>query len=275
MKGHGGPAKGLSRLGAVGFAKSGRLEQRKLECCVWQRVNSSNCLSFFCVSSAKKALQKGHWALGKGSKGPAKGALGMSLMKPQRKRKKGAGNANPSKRKAFPDVSQTSLDEKLHSYCRSMGIKEAFNMYEYKRLQVQQAESSSSIAKMHRLLGSLLSVSPCGKIKFRNLKQALQSLCLQWGDDLLAQHWPATSGASQLSGRAADAVGVLLNHWRRVSSNETAWARFTSRLDEAQEKTTQELRKKGKQEPAPKRRALAAKVSDTSWSAWIQKGFPR
>ena len=85
--------------------------------------------------------------------GPCKEAVAMSLMKPARKRKKGAGNSAPPKRQPFPEVSQGVLEEKLKAYVRGMGIKEAMNFHEYKHMQAQQAENVRALARLSRLLG--------------------------------------------------------------------------------------------------------------------------
>lgn len=64
----------------------------------------------------------------------------MVLMKGAKSRKNG-GNTAPQKRKPFPEVSQEKLDEVLHNYCRSMGIKKAFNLYQYKNLQASKQKA--------------------------------------------------------------------------------------------------------------------------------------
>ena len=69
----------------------------------------------------------------------------------------------------------------MHSYCRAMGIKEAFNMYQYKNLQAQQSESPQSIAQLARLLEALLGVSSSAKIKYKALKQFFVVLLQTWG----------------------------------------------------------------------------------------------
>ena len=51
------------------------------------------------------------------------------------------------RRLAFPDVDQSVLDDKLDTYVRFVGAKEAFNLHAYKKLQPQQAESPKSFAE--------------------------------------------------------------------------------------------------------------------------------
>ena len=202
-----------------------------------------------------------------------KGFVKMSLMKPPlRKRKKGAGNSAPKKRTAFPDVSQPRLDEHLHEYCRGMGVKESFNLYEYLKLEKQQAENPRAMVKLERLLATLLLVSPSGQIKYSSLKQSFQVLLQSWGEELLKPHWPNMPAVSQLAGRAADAAGILLNHWRRVTHSQTAWEKFISRLDVSQEAAMGRLRKQMQGGPTTKKRALKPKVSDVSMDSL---GFPK
>lgn len=154
----------------------------------------------------------------------------MVLMKAAKGRKNG-GNSAPQKRQPFPEVDQEKLDEVLHNYCRSMGIKEAFNLYQYKNLQAQQAESPNSIQKLTKLLDALLTVTSTAKVKYKYLRQPFTLLTQTWGSELLAAHWEAET--SLLPGRAADAVGVLLKHWRRCASSDVAWGKLISKCGSA------------------------------------------
>ena len=154
----------------------------------------------------------------------------MVLMKAAKGRKNG-GNSAPQKRQPFPEVDQEKLDEVLHNYCRSMGIKEAFNLYQYKNLQAQQAESPNSIQKLTKLLDALLTVTSTAKVKYKYLRQPFTLLTQTWGSELLAAHWEAET--SLLPGRAADAVGVLLKHWRRCASSGVAWGKLISKCESA------------------------------------------
>ena len=100
----------------------------------------------------------------------------MSLMKACKNRRKGAGNSNPNKRHAFPDIDQNALDESLDLYVRTVGQTESFNLYSYKTLQAQMAESPQSFYKLHGLLDALIGVERSGCIKYKYLKSAL-ALC--------------------------------------------------------------------------------------------------
>ena len=51
----------------------------------------------------------------------------MVLMKAV-KRGAGAGNKNPVKRNAFPDVNQDKLDEEVDCYIRSIGVAASFDL---------------------------------------------------------------------------------------------------------------------------------------------------
>ncbi len=229
---------------------------------------SQCCLKALACEPCKKALV--HCGL-------CKKAVAMSLMKPTRKRKKGAGNSAPPKRQPFPEVSQGLLDEKLQAYCRNMGIKEAMNFHEYKNLQAQQAENVRALVRLSRLLASLLFVSPEAKIKYCNLKQSLVVLQQDWGHELLSAHWPKTDH-SFLPGKAADVIGVVLHHWRRVSKTEASWKRFCFKLDETEVDSMEALRKRmarnpDKHGPAAKTgRQLKAHVSDVTVDS---DGYPK
>ena len=154
----------------------------------------------------------------------------MSLMKPAlRKRKKGGGNSRPHVRESFPEVSQETLDDCLDSYIRKVGIRQALNLHEYHSLSVQQAESSRSLVKTSQLLKCLGTVEPSFKIKYRFLRQSLTAMSNKFGKELLC-HWSGEQHV--LAGKAADQIGILLNHWRRVTKDEKAWAKFCSRLDD-------------------------------------------
>ena len=191
----------------------------------------------------------------------------MSLMKPGRKRRKGAGNSQPAKRVPFPELSQQKLDDKLYAYTRAMGIKEALNLHEYLRLEPQQAESCRSLCKLSKLLTALVEVSPSAKVKYRYLKHSMVYLQQTWGCELLSAHWTCEKGL--LAGRAADALLVVLNHWRRCTASPTAWQRFCSKLDESQCQLMEQVKKKMVIEK-PKRKLLP-NVSDVSMDS---KGFP-
>ena len=144
------------------------------------------------------------------------------------KDRKDGGNSAPQKRQPFPEVDQEKLDEVLHNYCRSMGIKEASNLYQYKDLQAQQAESPNSIQKLTKLLGALLTVTSTAKVKYKYLRQTPTLLTQTWGSELLAAHWEAET--SLPPGRAADAAGVLLKHWRRCAPSDVAWGKLISKF---------------------------------------------
>ena len=77
----------------------------------------------------------------------------LAMMKAARKR---GGNSAPPPRMPFPTVSQEALDKALMSYTRAMGIKQAFNLHQYKNLQKEQAESPQSIAALAKLVENLL-----------------------------------------------------------------------------------------------------------------------
>ena len=159
------------------------------------------------------------------------------------------------------------------------GIKEAFNMYQYKNLQAQQSESPQSIAQLTRLLEVLLGVSSCAKIKYKALKQSFAVLLQTWGVQLLKAHWEMDD--SMLAGRAADSVGVLLKHWRRCSSSEVAWNRLIGKLDESDSAALGRLRKKttwdGRQEPQKRQLKLHnSEVSQDShgWPKMVAQSVP-
>ena len=188
----------------------------------------------------------------------------MVLMKAAKGRKRG-GNQAPNKRTPFPDVCQQALDSAMHSYCRHMGVQQAFNMYSYKNLQPQQAEHPQSIAKLAKLLEVLLGVSSCAKIKYKALKETFVVLLQTWGLELLKAHWNIDD--TMLAGRAADSVGVLLKHWRRSSSSDVAWERLISKLDESDAMTLERVKKMttedGKRQ-VPKKRQLKLNHSEVS-----------
>ena len=151
-----------------------------------------------------------------------------------------------------------------------MGIKQAFNLHQYKNLQKEQAESPQSMADLSKLLDTLLGVSSCGKIKYKALQQSFVYLLHEWGASLLKAHWEVNENL--LAGRAADAVGVLLKHWRKVASKEEAWEKATSKLDEADTHALARLRKKTTfQEERAAKRKLEQKVSEVSMDSM---GFP-
>ena len=169
------------------------------------------------------------------------------MMKPQRnqrKRRKGGGNKCPPKREAFPDLSQSQerLDDLLQGYTRTLGCSEAMNFFDYLRLEPQQAESPKSLFKLNQLISVLLDASPSAKVKYSYLKQSFIVLMQTWGAELFSNHLKGEKGL--LAGRAADCVGVILSHWRRVTASDKAWEKFMSRLDDSQAKVMEVLRKK-------------------------------
>ena len=143
----------------------------------------------------------------------------------------GAGNQNPPIRKPFPDISITSVEEHLDTYVRKIGTKEAFNLYSYRTLQAQQAESPQSLHKLAGLLDALVSASPSAEIKHTTLKQALQTLVHRFGVEMLAAHNTDTSDKGLLPGKVADCIGVLLKHWRKVTKNPKNWEALCGRLE--------------------------------------------
>lgn len=123
------------------------------------------------------------------------------------------------------------MEDHLDTYVRKIGTKEAFNLYNYRTLQAQQAESAQSLHKLAGLLDALVSASPTAEIKHTTLKQALQTLVHRFGVDMLAAHNPDTSDKGLLPGKVADCIGVLLKHWRKVTKNPTNWESLCGRLE--------------------------------------------
>ena len=148
------------------------------------------------------------------------------------------------------------------SYTRAMRIKQACNLHQYKNLQKEQAESPQSMAALAKLVDHLLVVSSCAKIKYKALQQSFVFLRHEWGASLLKAHWDMDE--KLLAGRAADAAGVLLKHWRKVASSEAAWQKATSKLDEADTQALWRLRKKTTFQQGAVKRKLEQKVSDVS-----------
>lgn len=155
----------------------------------------------------------------------------MSLMKTAVKKRRGGGNTHPCKREGFPEIEQDKVDDVLDSYIRKIGIKQAFNLHSYSHMQVQNAECAKSLHKCHSLLEALGKVSPTWKIKYKFLKQSLTLLVHRFGQGLLS-HWEGKK--EHLPGVAADCIGVMLNHWRRVSNSESNWQKFVQKLDDSQ-----------------------------------------
>ena len=155
----------------------------------------------------------------------------MVLMKAV-KRAAGAGNKNPVKRNAFPGVSQDKLDEEIDCYIRSMGVAASFDLLEYKNLPPQQAEQPKALFKLNKLLE--------------------------------VEH-------AHLPGRASDALGILLKHWRRVTASQTAWEKFERKLEESHANQLQRLYKMMKGEKERPKREPTAHISDATMDS---KGMP-
>jgi len=108
-------------------------------------------------------------------------------------------------------------------------------------LQAQQAEHPKALFKLHKLLEALLKVSPSGQIKYGQLRRSLLVACKKFGMELLAPHSEVEH--AHLPGKASDALGVLLKHWRRVTFSQAAWDRFGSKLEESHFSQLQRLYK--------------------------------
>ena len=88
--------------------------------------------------------------------------------------KERGGNSAPKIRLPFPPVPQEALGKAWNSYCRAMGIKQAFNLCQYKRRSKLKAFKAWQI--LHNcLLQTLLEVSSCAKIKYRPCSNPLCS----------------------------------------------------------------------------------------------------
>lgn len=164
-----------------------------------------------------------------------------------------------------------------------MGIQAAFQLYQYQNLQVQQAENPRALCKLQPLLKALLKVSHCGKVKYRPLKQSLQVQQQTFGLELFSYHW-RNENKSHLPGIAADALGVVLNHWRRVCTSAASWAKFIAKLDEAEASDMEALKQlmvaeKGRnlamEEKQVAKRQLKAHASEASGVSLTSAGFPR
>ena len=180
------------------------------------------------------------------------------------KRGAGAGNKNHIKRNAFPDVSQDKLDEEVDCYIRSMGVAASFDLLEYKNLQGQQAEQPKALFKLQKLVEAVLKVSPSAQIKYGQLRQSLQIACKKFGMELLSAHWQVEN--AHLPGKAADALCVMLKHWRRVTASQTAWDKFGRKLEESHFKQLQRLYKMMQHggQTGKAKRELTAHISDVT-----------
>ena len=193
----------------------------------------------------------------------------MSLMKACKSRRKGAGNSNPNKRHAFPDIDQNALDDSLDLYVRTLGQREAFNLYAYKTLQAQMAESPQSFYKLHGLLDALIQVEKSGCIKYKYLKSTLSTLQKRFGADMF-HRWEAKC-KEDLPGQVADCLLVLLKHWRRSTKSMSAWSKMTKGLDDGQAEVIMKVFKKMEAKCSPKKRKLQVHVSDVTVDS---EGFP-
>ena len=193
----------------------------------------------------------------------------MSLMKACKNRRKGAGNSNPNKRHAFPDIDQNALDDSLDLYVRTLGQREAFNLYAYKTLQAQMAESPQSFYKLHGLLDALIQVEKSGCIKYKYLKSTLSTLQKRFGADMF-HRWEAKC-KEDLPGQVADCLLVLLKHWRRSTKSMSAWSKMSKGLDDGQAQVLMKVFKKMEAKRGPKKRKLQAHVSDVTVDS---EGFP-
>ena len=193
----------------------------------------------------------------------------MSLMKACKNRRKGAGNSNPNKRHAFPDSDQNALDESLDLYVRTVGQTESFNLYSYKTLQAQMAESPQSFYKLHGLLDALIGVERSGCIKYKYLKSALSTLQRRFGTDMF-NRWEAKC-KEDLPGQFADCLLVLLKHWRRSTKSMSAWSKMTKSLDDGQTQVLMKVLKKMEAKSSPKKRKLQVHVSEVTVDS---EGFP-
>ena len=193
----------------------------------------------------------------------------MSLMKACKNRRKGAGNSNPNKRHAFPDIDQNALDESVDLYVRTVGQTESFNLYSYKTLQAQMAESPQSFYKLHGMLDALIGVETSHCIKYKYLKSALSTLQRRFGTDMF-NRWEAKC-KEDLPGQVADCLLVLLKHWRRSTKSMSAWSKMTKSLDDGQTQVLMKVFKKMEAKSSPKKRKLQVHVSEVTVDS---EGFP-
>ena len=153
----------------------------------------------------------------------------------------GAGNKCPMKRLAFPDIDQDLFNDSLDSYVRAFGMKESFNLYNYKAMAPQHAEHARSMFKLHKLLKALLAASPSAQIKYRHLKAGVVHIQQTFGEEVLSAHH-TTKDSNLLAGSIADCLTVLLNHWRRVAGTDSNFEKFLTKLDDSQAEIMRALR---------------------------------
>ena len=195
--------------------------------------------------------------------------LAMVLMKPVRKRK-GGGNSKPCKRNPFPSLDQEGLTDRLDGYIRRIGMKQSFDLKQYRHLQARQSECPSALFKLNLLLEALLDVSPTAEVKYKYLKKSMEDLCSTWGVELLAAHFDGPRDV--VAGAVSDCLTVLMNHWRRATSSEAAWQRFCNKLDNAQAATMTRLYKKTEQkQPTKPTKTLRPHLSEVTLDS---EGFP-
>lgn len=104
--------------------------------------------------------------------------------------------------------------------------EQAFNMYQYKGMQVQQSACPQAFFRLHPLLDCLL-------VSYRPAQVSMLETII---GGYCSEVW--------MCGRCADSIGTLMNHWRRATASPTSWSKFCEKLDKSQAQCLERLYKK-------------------------------
>ena len=145
-----------------------------------------------------------------------------------------------SQRLACPSIDVAALEEGLTLHVRKTGSATAFCLFEYETIAGSGAAAKGrSLAKLHKLLLVLLSVSSQGLFKFLALAAALATVFAAFPDCV-----PQSLSPKSYSRHLAEKLIVALNHVRRICGNTLRWRQCVKNLTAAEVELLEDLKKK-------------------------------
>ena len=145
-----------------------------------------------------------------------------------------------SQRLACPSIDGAALEEGLTLHVRKTGSATAFCLFEYETIAGSGAAAKGrSLAKLHKLLLVLLSVSSQGLFKFLALAAALATVFAAFPDCV-----PQSLSPKSYSRHLAEKLIVALNHVRRICGNTLRWRQCVKNLTAAEVELLKNLKQK-------------------------------
>jgi len=147
-----------------------------------------------------------------------------------------SARAAPVIRQPVPAYDRDLLRDCLGKHVVERGVKRAFDLGEYAHVPVAHAVRGTALAQQEHLLRALLTAAPAAEVHYRDVKQVVRTLCLQYSGLNSTQQDNET-----WAGGVAERLMTLLTHLRRLKTSSVRWRQAALNMTKDDQDTLQEL----------------------------------